>query len=350
MGATACSLIPKIELDKDHGYPIWVEDSDEGSREFLGGWEGWVVPMYHPAAGLHDTGMMIPLLDDFERLGKWLRGKWWPPKPDEGLVLDYKVVEEKDEITEDLILPDTPYEYLPADTENDSNRPWSLQYSIRPGHGRLIRANRKDLIGHFRECIEGWQGLELHHAAHDLEVLESMGIRGVGFSDTMQAAYQIGNLPQGLKALAWRLLGVRMRSWEDVVLPHSRFRMIDWLITEWNESMDKRERVEIQLKTKLKISYRVLKEEKDLKRILSHSHKPDYDLWEKVNEAGLAKEGMPRVSIANVPAEEAMFYACQDADLTGRLGTALKGIREGLTGEKNVVGGDWQVGEEDWDQ
>lgn len=71
MGATACGLAPELDLDLDHGIP---------RRGKLFGWEGWIVAMFHPAAGLHQTSMMIYMLEDWSKLKDWLaHGTWqWP--------------------------------------------------------------------------------------------------------------------------------------------------------------------------------------------------------------------------------------------------------------------------------
>jgi hypothetical protein len=138
----------------------------------------------------------------------------------------------------------------------------------------------------------------------------------------MMLSYHLGNLPQGLKALAYRLLGVRMKSWEDLVMPSSRAKMIAWLADEWAEEHDHPNVVEIKLKTKVKYLQKPTERERTLKRILGHASKPTYDLWEKAKEAGLS--GYPIPSIAHAPMAEAIDYAVCDADLTGRLGAVLE--------------------------
>lgn len=335
LGATACSLVPRIELDKDHGLPIEVSAED---CPYFGGWDGWVFPSFHPAAALHDTGMMIPLLDDFERFRRWRAGAW--KMPVDSSTHDYRVLESKAEINKTF--DRCQYTYIPVDTEDDGPRPWSLQYSTQAGNGFLIKADRPDLIKHF-DRLTAADGFLLHYAGHDLDVLDSMGIYKKHYRDTQQEAYHLGNLPQGLKALGWRLLGIRMRDYMDVVMPPSRAKMVEFLTAAWDLASDNRERVETQLKTKVKVAWKPTELERGLKRIISHSHKPDYDLWDQV--AKLKVPGIPPYpSIAHVPIEEASFYAIQDADVEGQVGTFLEKQRE------LVMAGEWDVPEEDWDQ
>jgi len=70
----------------------------------------------------------------------------------------------------------------------------------------------------------------MHHSIHDLDDLARMGVKVGRFRDTLQEAFQAGGLPQGLKPLAYRLLGVEMTSWEDTVLPASTEAMVTWLM------------------------------------------------------------------------------------------------------------------------
>ena len=65
MGAVACFLWPEINLNMDHGLPRWGT---------WGSWSGVLWPMYHPSAGLRQTGYMIALTGDFDKLGKFVRG------------------------------------------------------------------------------------------------------------------------------------------------------------------------------------------------------------------------------------------------------------------------------------
>jgi uracil-DNA glycosylase len=91
-GATACSLVG-VNLELEHGFPrMYTGDG-------LWGWSGVVVPMFHPAAGMHETRYMTPLLEDWRNLGRWLRGEWTPPTPPTE-PLDYRLIERPEELDE----------------------------------------------------------------------------------------------------------------------------------------------------------------------------------------------------------------------------------------------------------
>lgn len=65
MGAVACSVFPEIgDLNMQHGIPLVGR---------YGAWSGVLFPTYHPSAGIHGAGFMIPLMSDFKRLGELLR-------------------------------------------------------------------------------------------------------------------------------------------------------------------------------------------------------------------------------------------------------------------------------------
>ena len=65
MGAVACSIFQlNINLNVDHGIPIEAR---------WGSWHGVLWPTYHPTAGIHSTSYMIPLMQDFANLKKFLK-------------------------------------------------------------------------------------------------------------------------------------------------------------------------------------------------------------------------------------------------------------------------------------
>lgn len=70
MGSSACSLVSGIRLDMMHGIP---QHTSKVGRLF--GWDGWLVPLYHPSMGLHESRFMRVLMDDWIYLGQLLKGQ-----------------------------------------------------------------------------------------------------------------------------------------------------------------------------------------------------------------------------------------------------------------------------------
>ena len=214
----------------------------------------------------------------------------------------------------------------------------------------------------------------------------------------MQAAYHQGNLPQGLKPLAYRLLGVTMRSWEDVVFPKSVEAFVDWAraaVALSNHDGDLRQEIRTELKTlrcmdcghrhkngpcgkcgcesdrmtNIKLEYRLGSAGAVMKHLLRYTTAADQDLdtpyhpWKKLAEMkenglrGVVPEKwewdcleeqlgpVPLLGIGNCELTEAMTYGVGDADLTGQVATELAKRRTA----DMAVGGRLWVDEEDYD-
>lgn len=400
LGGTACSLIPSIDLDIHHGIPQYVDD--------FFGWSGPVIPMYHPAAGMHDGTKMIPLLEDWERLESILAGEF-PWEPDPYPNPDYRILTTEDEVNE--VLLDHPWHgtgqkiRMAIDTERHGSTPYSIQFSIKPGTGYMLMAESSAARSIAKLTDKKWVSpiaylgytlaktdaedvfeLILHNAGQDLEYLEAQS--GFKFSlshlqirDTMQEAYHLGNLPQGLKALAYRLFGVRMTSYADIVKPASREAIVHWLWAAIDFSQ-RRLYTETtkQLKTKVKVTRKPGEWERAFNRIVRYAIvNQDYDPWDKIEElrqklSGIDKNlektewalitgqelttvgkviskivgdeaagPMPIEGIAHVPIETQVRYACADADMTLRVGNRLDEIRQELTA------GEWDIADSDMD-
>lgn len=65
MGASACSLFPEIgKVSLQHGIPL---PGKYGIHEFV------LWPTFNPRAGIVSTGFMIPMMEDFDKLGKFIK-------------------------------------------------------------------------------------------------------------------------------------------------------------------------------------------------------------------------------------------------------------------------------------
>lgn len=415
LGGTAHKIVDtppggrRLRVDMTHGRPVW------GS--LLGGvWEGWLWSSYHPALGMHDTGKMSDLLEDFEKLGEWMRGEWSPPRPAEEGRKDYGLIGSRNDLQAYLrseyecysrrVSSRTLRVRVYSDTERHGPAPWSLQFSLNPHSARMLRylpnVETAELFYEFSRWLhQAGAEVVLHYAGQDLDAMERMGVYAPFFSDTMGDAFNL-SLPQGLKTLAYRMLGVTMRSWEDVVWPASVEAVSDWMVEAVEAS-----RVNLgDVKTTYMVTYTCAEcghkahqgkkckskaggretpcgcdkgekfsnakyerrpgaAEKVLRHVLTHTQQgvtqdadEPYHPWKKLKEMreeglrGAVAEGwewdwieetvgvMPILGIGNVPLGEAVEYGCSDADHTGQVETVLEERR----GDRR-----WKVDEEDWD-
>jgi len=145
--------------------------------------------------------------------------------------------------------------------------------------------------------------------------------------DTMTRAFHLGNLPQGLKALAYRELGMKMEDFDDLTLPYSKPIMLEYLReaaeVKWPTPEEQLVR-DAEGKWKL---YKPQSMSTKLKRFFTdYSKNPNKDLrdiwdnWEDSHAIIEEKCGAwPGMDIRHVPFDKVLHYACRDADATLRL-------------------------------
>jgi uracil-DNA glycosylase family 4 len=318
LGALACRIIdPSIHLDVQHGFPVPTI------------WGIPAFPMFHPNSGLHEPKKMLHIRTDYIRLRAYLAGRLVVPR-DEHPTVDYAEVTDASEFKR--MGPVT--RHLACDTESSQRRgAFCLTYSTAPGTGRLIRASRPDLLAAFQRALDKWRGPILwHNWLHDYKVVPNRLIR-----DTMLFAFHLGNLPQGLKALSWRELGMEMSDFEDVVTPHAIVKVIEYYRQmqgiEWGKPEEELVRDD---KTGLWKLYKPQSLNTKLKRFFTDFGKnPEKDVfqmwtknWADMQDRIEAELGpWPGLDVADAPFEEVLPYACRDADALGRLWPKLLEMR-----------------------
>lgn len=316
LGAIACkALFPKCDLALEHGLPRW-------DRSAIGDWEGTHIGLYHPAAGLHEGSWMIPLQTDFANLRLIQRGEWTPPHAEDEYPDPLYTEIERLAQLEDLLLRHNAVGRPPVamDTEFLPDlTPYCMSGSFESGTGWVIQARRRDLLEPLFAYLHDTRPLlVMHPALVDLDVLERMGAnldyRRV--FDTMVRAYHLGNLPQGLKALAYRLCGMRMHEFEDLVRPYAEVEALDYLEAAG---------------AGLAKSKTLNKVKRALRDFLAGSEKVNlWDRWKRWNgedrEAitGLVGGPMPVLSIGMVPWPKTLWYSARDADATLRVYGVLR--------------------------
>lgn len=178
-----------------------------------------------------------------------------------------------------------------------------------------------------------------HNWLYDWPVTETLGLQfpHQHLVDTMSIVFHLGNLPQGLKALAWRELGMMMQDFDDVVSPHSRANVLHYYNLLASEEWPRPEEELIQdSKTGLFKMYRPQSMNTKLKRFFTDLSKaPDtkdvFDMWDNWESSHtMLEEKMgpwPGKCISHVPFEQTLFYACRDADALIRLWPVLNHMR-----------------------
>jgi uracil-DNA glycosylase family 4 len=333
MGAFANYVLdPDIDLDLHHGIPLQTK------------W-GVVFPMFHPAGGLHEPKKMLHIRTDWVRLKKYLAGKLIVPEDEYAGYEDYREVKRVSDIHNSL--RGRLDGELANDTETTRTRaPFCLTYSVEPGTGYLIRAERLDLLEVFQSYLEKWRGRLLwHNWLFDGAVVKKMGLvypRKL-IVDTMVRVFHLGNLPQGLKALAYRELGMEMKDFDDLVTPYAIHRVLsyynDMYMEEWEKPpsslvRDAEGNFKLyqphSMKTKLKVFFTYWQKAQEKGQVKDVFEA--WDNWEDSHQLIQEKMGRPYpgkcISYAwEENREETIRYACRDADSLLRLYLILERMK-----------------------
>lgn len=314
LGSFACrATIPGLDLEVEHGIP---------KPSFM----GETFPMYHPALGMYEPKKMLQIRTDWHRLGLHLQERLVVPV-DDYPTPDYREVTHVDELSE--IRDDLP---LGCDTESGRNGAFCFTYSPHPGAGRLIRAQRVDLLTAFAKKAQGRTShnpLLFHSWGHDAPVTREMGMEFEHRSivDTMAEVYHLGHLPQGLKTLGWRLLGMEMQDFLDLVKPHSNTlslryyelaAQIPWAKPPQELVPDKHGELKLYSPQSMNTKFK--------RFFTDYAKDPEKDpieMWDNWEESQPMIEAAlgpwPGLDIGHAPFDQVLHYACRDADATLRL-------------------------------
>ena len=337
MGAVACSLFePDVSLELHHGMALVRSLYD---------WMGIVFPNYHPAAGMRDDLYLTHLHNDFPRLEGILRGEIGADDEPEERPGDYGMCETRRDVREELMRT-SPWE-IGLDTETiplgpapDARRdkPYMLSWSGRRDGGRVIMADRPELLKMFVEWVREKDPLiDVHNALFDMPVTQRMGVpldwRRI--EDTMIDAYHARSLPHGLKALSYRLLKSPMGDYEDLVKPHSLEPQLDWLAdVATHEGIEQPWLKPRQWKVGRKAAHAFTaaanKGAYPQERIKNWIKDEERDFWAAEDAVGK----FPWMSLRFVPLEQAVYYAAMDAartlELRPKIGEVLRGMRRNV--------------------
>ncbi len=176
-----------------------------------------VVPSFHPASAFHGSSIMQWIIEAFESASLCLHGKGNAPISSPSHLIPSIVPLSS-------IISDRPKAgtVMSIDTEAyRSGLPYMVQTSTDGIHSSYLYVDTvpgsRDL--HFLSSFVSHPNVTtlFHNAPYDLPIINKLGLFPSHFLDTMQMAFLLQTLPMGLKALAYRLVGIRMREYEEVV-------------------------------------------------------------------------------------------------------------------------------------
>jgi uracil-DNA glycosylase family 4 len=297
-GVAARAFGLRESMDHQHGIPV------ENVR-----YKGYTIPIllpvYHPAFGLHQTSRLRQIFDDFAVLGRLLQGV----KPSELHVVDeypnptYREHPGAPPIGDQLVAVD-------AETIGLGGKLWSVQISDTPGTGTFIKASAVRIPNAI-----------VHNYLYDARYIQMDK-----YADTMVMAWLLG-LPQGLKTLALVRCGMKMQDLSDILRPHQVRLSLDYLekaaLIEWGKAppypatewINKLGRVDTRTVNPRSINTKIATV---IKNTIDKGENP-WSKWKAIkpqervvveSQMGLMQEA----SLADIPRDEAIYYSCRDPD------------------------------------
>lgn len=292
-----------------------------------------IYPCFHPSSGLHSSDAIQYIQWDFQGLQE-IDSRLHPmdayPRP-----------------KYDVNHPPINCSRMAIDTEGMPDSPWCLTYSQIAGEAAIVMANDQERIRRVKQWLE-WKApsnvLYLHNSMHDLGVLAAMGVYPRQFIDTMILSYLLCLEPQGLKPLAYRLAGMEMESYPEVVAPGRRVVWEEWMASAGAiaQDIDPPEDELIwedkiaawRVKHPQTIEQRMRRMAGDIEKkgILLPDNPDGVDIRKRVEswtdsaaEALVEAVGMPpEPTLSDIPRDKAIAYACRDADATLRIAPILE--------------------------
>lgn len=331
-----------VEMDAVHGLPHEGGAFDESRAGRAQG--AVVLPIYHPALGLYDGDARAVIDWDYGQVAATLK------KIKSGAEIELR----HDEYAGKEVYLDVGGAELAAwlamdevaavgfDTEGSPSAPWSLQVSLDPGTGLVLRRDREDFavgVSALQRSANDGTVFVMHNAMFDLEMARVMGLdlADAALWDSMYAAYLMRLEPQALKSLAYRWAGMKMGSYSDTVGDVGRDKQVDYLLRVLEMKWDKPEPRAIVSNDGTARMYTPQSMERRVEAILTDVYTKEgvdpHDRWNKVDaelrvQAERILGPMPIGTLGDIDLADAVYYSARDADaalrLYRRLGPELK--------------------------
>lgn len=310
-------LLGDVDMEQVHGIPFWSPIVDRV-----------VVPVYHPSYGLHETENMSLIMADFLAVKAVMMGQIKPRRLDEGTAPG---------VYQEVDLPDFEDAVeVAVDTEEEEEKGlWCISLSVRPGYGQVVMADNKRGMDAVREYLALPHVTSIiHNMLYDLPMLRKGNVRPSHAVDTMVMAYLLQTEPQGLKALAYRHLGLKMREYLEVVGPATEAKAFLYLNEILSRQWPKPKPIITWVKgePKVKNPYSIDRRVRGILNDYAKGEK-DVDLWKRWHNIkrdegrGFAEKVLGPMQpgfLRDIDRQEAVNYTGMDADATIRIYPILR--------------------------
>jgi uracil-DNA glycosylase family 4 len=302
-----------ISMDLAHGIPHWWKRPATEAAAI-------VVPVLHPGSAIYSPEDLATTWWDMQQMGKVMRGEIGPPVDQQAVCAYYVHPTDISAVTSGLPVA--------VDTEGSVRNPWGYSYTQSAGYATV--ASAKQITPMRGSC------LLLHNSPHDWPVLEALNvdIEGVPWDDTMYKAYNLPGIHRlSLKDLAYRLCGMAMQEYEEVMGEAANGLAIVWLehIPEHLRCLKEGKgwtlgrRVDAILKDyaqgfdTLPAEYQKLSVSDRWDKVVE-----DHPDWLQMVTDAIGP--IPESTLDDIPEEVAIRYAGRDADATLRINPKLDAL------------------------
>jgi uracil-DNA glycosylase family 4 len=234
LGRVATRWLCGDQLDMESSwslaYPFNGRVADRLRTLGAGAWvdECRVVPLYHPAAGLHNTDLSAYVWRGIEIFSEYVHERLPATVP----VDLFPTPSYTDDLSEARRMRGG---VVACDTEGLPGRVWGGSLSSEPGRawvGRVSDAQERGrVVEEFQRVLDDAERVVFHNALHDVPILDEMGVHvdWARTEDTFLMAYVLRLVPMGLKQLSRRFSGMEMRAYLEVVAPAEHRIAREWV-------------------------------------------------------------------------------------------------------------------------
>lgn len=339
------------DLETIHGIPHRLTNLRSDLPECIR--DSILIPLFHPAGGLWNYERRSLIRYGYELAGKWFdrfnRGLNIHFREDE-----FSGLEEYEDVTgrelRAILASSRGVSIIGLDTEGIPSDPWSIQVSLSPGQGYLLRVAQPDFplgvesLSHFlwskRPTIAIHQASTPICSCYDVVMCRAMGLElsGLDWFDTMYWAYISRLESQSNKTLCERWQGMEMVDYQSTIGNIGRDKQIDYLCHAQSATANfpkppkRREKLntgqwkETQPKNIHSSIIRILVDIMEGKEDKDGNPTDPFKRWKGLSESNphQVKEvesllgKMPIGSLSDISLDKAIHYSCRDSDGTLR--------------------------------